>query len=68
MVDGENRFNFLFLAMANWRLGNEAVARKWYDKVIALPANSKVGVIDRQLLYDIYLEAVQTMGIEAIEF
>jgi tetratricopeptide (TPR) repeat protein len=30
--DGGDAFNWAFLAMAHWRLGNEQEARQWFDK------------------------------------
>jgi superkiller protein 3 len=32
---GGNGFDWFFLAMAHWQLGNEDQARKWYDQAVA---------------------------------
>jgi Flp pilus assembly protein TadD len=32
--NGGDSFDWFFLAMAHWQLGNKAEARKWYDKAV----------------------------------
>ena len=31
---GGDSFDWFFLAMANWQLGNKELARQWYDRAI----------------------------------
>jgi hypothetical protein len=31
---GDHGFNYFFLAMTQWRLGNKDQARKWYDQAV----------------------------------
>ena len=33
-LQGENSFDFFFLAMAHWQLGHEDEARTWYDQAV----------------------------------
>ena len=32
--DGGGVFDWFFLAMAHWKLGNQEEARRWYDKAV----------------------------------
>ncbi len=32
--EGGSGFDWFFLAMAYWQLGDEAVSRNWYDKAV----------------------------------
>jgi serine/threonine protein kinase/tetratricopeptide (TPR) repeat protein len=34
LSNGDNSFNFFFLAMAHWQLGYKEEARKWYNKAV----------------------------------
>jgi tetratricopeptide (TPR) repeat protein len=70
LVDGENALNYLFLAMAHWQLGNKAEAANWYNQAIEWLENSNINWPNEQgqMIYDIYLEAAELMGIKTKEF
>jgi tetratricopeptide (TPR) repeat protein len=38
-LQGDNSINFLFLAMAEWKIGNQDAARVWFDKAVDSPPN-----------------------------
>ena len=40
-LQGDNSFDFFFLAMSHWRLGNRDDARQWYDKAVAWMEKNK---------------------------
>jgi len=69
LVDGENALNYLFLAMAHWQLGNKAAAANWHNKAIEWIENSSINWLSAQgqMIYDIYLEAAELIGIKAKE-
>ncbi len=70
MVDGENGLNYLFLAMAHWQLSNKAVAKNWHNKAIEWIENSYIKWYSYrgQMIYDLYFEASELMGIKIKEF
>ncbi|MHC4192398.1 MAG: tetratricopeptide repeat protein, partial [Planctomycetota bacterium] len=70
LVDGENALNYLFLAMAHWQSGNKAEAANWYNKAVEGIENSDINwrSYRGQMIYDIYLEASELMGIKTKEF
>jgi len=70
LVDGENGSNYLLLAMAHWQVGNKTAAADWYSKAIEWIENSDIDWHSEQgeMIYDIYLEATELVGIETREF
>ena len=70
LVDGENGSNYLFLAMAHWQSGNKAAAADWHNKAMEWIENSNINWLNEQgqMIYDIYLEAAELMGIKTKEF
>ena len=70
LVDGENGSMYFFLAMAHWQLGNKAAAANWYNKAMEWIENSNINWLSDQgqMIYDIYLEAAELMGIKIRDF
>jgi serine/threonine protein kinase/Flp pilus assembly protein TadD len=70
LVDGENALNYFLLAMAHWQLGDKAEAANRYNKAVEwIKSRDIVWYTNRaQMIYDIYLEASELMGIETREF
>jgi tetratricopeptide (TPR) repeat protein len=70
LVDGENALNYLLLAMAHWQLGDKATAANCYDEAVEwIKSRDIVWYTNRaQMIYDIYLEASELMGIGTREF
>ncbi len=70
LLGSENSWNFLFLSMAHWQLGNKEAAANWYNKAIEWMQKSDVDMVSkgRSLLYSLYLEAAELMGIKTKEF
>ena len=62
--------SYLFLAMAHWQLGDKAAAANWCNK--ATEWIEKININWRtergQVIYDIYLEAAELIGIKTREF
>jgi len=56
--------------MAHWQVGNKTVAADWYSKAIEWMENSSINwpSAQGQMIYDIYLEATELIGIETREF
>ena len=56
--------------MAHWQSGNKAAAANWYSKAIEWIENSNINWTNEQgqMIYDIYLEAAELMGIGIREF
>lgn len=60
---GGNSFDWLFQAMAQWRLGNRAEARKWYDQAASrMDKNPSAQTVELRRLR---AEAAELLGIEA---
>jgi hypothetical protein len=70
LVDGENSWNFLSLAMAYWQLDDKTAAADWYNKAIEWMQKHSVNIGIEQWtpLYSFYLEAVELMGVKMTEF
>jgi len=66
---GENVCNYLFLAMAYWQSGNKTEAKTWYNKAIEwIEANKDKWLSDYDhMIFEIYVEASELMGIEINE-
>src|SRR5262249_1007892 len=61
LTDSGNSYDFFFLAMARWQLGEKDEARQWYDKAVEWMDKNKPG--DEELAR-FRAEAAQLLGIE----
>jgi tetratricopeptide (TPR) repeat protein len=70
LVGGENAANYLFLAIAHWQSGDKTAAADWYKKAIEWIQKSDIDTEQwiGSLIYDLYLEAAELMGIKVEEF
>jgi len=70
LVDGDNAFNYLFLAMAHWQLGDKTAAADWYSTATEWMEKSDINWLHErgQMIHDIYLEAAELMGLVPREF
>jgi tetratricopeptide (TPR) repeat protein len=58
---GGNSFDWFFLAMAHWQLGNKDEARKWYDKAVQWTDKNQP---NNEELRRFRAEAAELMGVE----
>jgi len=67
---GDNGLNFLGLSMAHWQLGEKEQATNWHNKAIEWIQNSNTDMSSPlgQMIYYIYSEAAELMGIKIKEF
>jgi tetratricopeptide (TPR) repeat protein len=70
LVGGENALNYLLLGMVHWQSGDRSEATNWYNKAIEwIESNDIDWHANRaQMIYDIYLEASELMGIKLKHF
>ena len=58
-LQGDNSFDFFFLAMAHWQLGHKDEARKWYDRAVEWMEENKP---DEEELRRFRAEAEELIG------
>jgi tetratricopeptide (TPR) repeat protein len=66
---GENSASFFLFSMTHWQSGNKAAAATWHNKAIEwIQNNNIIGSQQGPIVYVLYVEAAELMGIKIKEF